>query len=208
MKKITDEWLVADKIKQLSLEKRFDTEKYHFCIHTYEKEEFLVTPNRENSNILFLLEGEVKIYHLQKDGTMGTVGIACAGDVLGDFEFCRREHAYLFAEAITKVSCLVLSWMEYEDQLRADSDFLMFLLHVSIDKMANSAELVSINSSLEDKLLFYIQNMCVDQTMRNVNSASMTLHCSRRQLQRLLKRLCENHILEKTGRGHYQLIRS
>lgn len=207
MKKITDESMIADKIKQLSLQERFHTEKYHFCIHTYEKEEFLTTPHKENPNILFLLEGEVKVYHLQKDGTMGTVGVARAGDVLGDFEFCRRERAYLFAEAITKVSCLALPWMQYDDQLRRDADFLMFLLHVSIDKMANSAELASINPSLEDRLLFYIQNMCAGQTMRNVNSASLALHCSRRQLQRLLKRLCEDNILEKTGRGHYQLIK-
>lgn len=207
MKRITDKKRTDHEIEQLSLQKKFDTGSYQFFVHEYEKEEFLITPYiTESPNILFLLEGEVKLYYLQEDGTMGTVGIAHAGDVLGDFEFCRREPAPLFAEAVSRVSCLALPWQQYENQLRRDADFLLFLLNVAIDKMGNAAELSDADSSLEERLLFYIQNMCADRMIKNVNSTFQALHCSRRQLQRLLKKLCDDKVLEKTGRGHYRIL--
>lgn len=61
----------------------------------------------------------------------------------------------------------------------------------------NEAEFIS----LEDKLLHYIQYCCHDGLLVHIGKASENLHCSRRQLQRVLRKLTEQGILEKLRKG-------
>lgn len=39
----------------------------------------------------------------------------------------------------------------------------------------------------------------------SIESALYILHCSRRQLQRVLSKLCQEGFLLRTGKGHYRL---
>jgi len=66
----------------------------------------------------------------------------------------------------------------------------------------NEAEFIS----LEDKLLHYIQYCCHDGLLVHIGKASENLHCSRRQLQRVLRKLTEQGILEKTSKGVYRRL--
>ena len=46
-------------------------------------------------------------------------------------------------------------------------------------------------STLEEAFLSYLSKRCPDQTFSGVEKMAMQLHCSRRQLQRVLKKLLE-----------------
>lgn len=59
--------------------------------------------------------------------------------------------------------------------------------------------------TLEEKVLLYVRKMQPEHEIRSVNETMQFLHCSRRQLQRVLKKLCEDELLVKTNRGHYRL---
>ena len=59
--------------------------------------------------------------------------------------------------------------------------------------------------NLEEKLLFFLSRVQPDHEIRSVNQTLQPLHCSRRQLQRVLKKLCEEGRIIKTGRGRYRL---
>ena len=59
--------------------------------------------------------------------------------------------------------------------------------------------------TLKEKVLLYLEKEAPDQTIHSVNEAVIFLHCSRRQIQRVLKKLCEEGKLQKLGRGCYRL---
>ena len=54
-------------------------------------------------------------------------------------------------------------------------------------------------------MLFFLKKVQADHAISSVNQAMQALHCSRRQLQRVLKKLCDEGLVVKTGRGHYRL---
>ena len=60
-------------------------------------------------------------------------------------------------------------------------------------------------SSLEEKLLYYLQYTCPHNTLTNVEQTAAHIHCSRRQLQRLLKKLTDGGTLIKIKKGCYRL---
>jgi Mn-dependent DtxR family transcriptional regulator len=62
--------------------------------------------------------------------------------------------------------------------------------------------------SLEERLLFYMEKRCEGQILQGVEKAASSIQCSKRQLLRILKRLTEEGIVVKTGKGRYQLTDS
>ena len=61
---------------------------------------------------------------------------------------------------------------------------------------------------LEERLLHYMDHICENRTLSQIGNAAAYLHCSRRQLQRLLKKFAESGVLVKEERGHYRLSES
>ena len=59
--------------------------------------------------------------------------------------------------------------------------------------------------TLEEKLLLYLDKMQPDHTIHSVNETVIAMHCSRRQLQRVLKTLCEEWSAGKDGQRQYRL---
>lgn len=44
-----------------------------------------------------------------------------------------------------------------------------------------------------------------EDSLKSIEEAINYLHCSRRQLQRILKKLCDENILIKEGKGKYKI---
>lgn len=84
--------------------------------------------------------------------------------------------------------------------------FLRFVLGQLAGKLSLSAAMTASTQNLEEKLLFFLEKVQADHTISSVNQTLQALHCSRRQLQRVLKKLCEDGLVIKTGRGCYRLM--
>lgn len=83
--------------------------------------------------------------------------------------------------------------------------FLRFVLARLAEKLALSSRMDVVTQTLEEKLLFYLNNVNPNHEITSISQTLQVLHCSRRQLQRLLKSLCDDNILIKKGRGCYVL---
>ena len=94
--------------------------------------------------------------------------------------------------------------MKNRETLEDDPVFLQFALRQMAQKLTMSTMDVTMQT-LEEKLLLYLDKMQPDHTIHSVNETVIAMHCSRRQLQRVLKTLCEDGRLEKTGKGQYRL---
>lgn len=168
----------------------------------YEKDEMMIHPLKDTKEIQFVVEGEVSIYFIDSNGKQLFVSQTNALCVLGDVEFVRHEKPVYFAQANTKVVTIALSIEENQLRLNQDLKFLHFLLNSLVDKLHNKSTNEIMNQSVEEKVMNYME---LHTTLDNVSVACRNLHCSRRQLQRVLKKLCEDKRIVRLEKGKYVL---
>lgn len=198
-KKQIEKWLDLCRIRD-----HFDTPDLEFRAVRYEKGEVILSPDSMLENILFLVEGKISIYGIRDDGIMSPITAISGTALLGDMEFCEGKASPLFAEARSPVVCLVLSLRRYREQLEHDVSFLHLTLHSLSDKLNMFASMEAIAARIEERVLFYMRENG-GGVLDGVETAALHLRCSRRQLQRILRKLTEEKKIKKTGKGKYCL---
>lgn len=205
MKKITDTDRIAHWIKQEKIQDYFDTKDLEFHANQYEKGELIASPYTALGQILFLIEGVVQIYSLRNDGGISPISQIAEFALLGDMEFCTKEKSPFFVEAKTTVVCLTLSIKKYQEALNQDLRFLHVLLQSFLNKLKIFSSINVVALTIEERVLLYMKTLSTNGELQGVESATVQLRCSRRQLQRVLKKLCDEGAVEKLGKGHYRL---
>lgn len=171
----------------------------------FEKREILNDPLKPLDRFYILVRGSVSIYNLTEDGSIRYISKASSGTLLGDMEFSGAGNQSFYIETAETVLCLAMPFRENLDILENDPVFLRFVLRQLAGKLTLSAVLTASAQTLEEKVLFFLGKIQTDHTISSVNQAFQALHCSRRQLQRVLKKLCDEGLIIKTGRGCYRL---
>lgn len=205
MKQIYDEKLLNLYLKQHKIESLFDTKGLSFRLCQYDRGEILNNIHDPSLFLQFVVEGAVYIYFIRDDGRRSPVCLTTEFTLLGDMEFCGETSLPFLVEAHRKVICVELPLYEYRGALLNDNTFLRFLLHSISHKMALVSRAEVSFTNLEEKLLHYLRYDCPDHQFKGVETTAIHLHCSRRQLQRILKSLTEQKILEKQSKGIYRL---
>ncbi len=203
MREIHDEKLLEAILKR---------EKVHFHdrpksmrLLRFEKGELLTQPLESLRQFLIVERGSVQIYGIDENSRGYSIAISGRGTLLGDVEFCREEFSPFFTEAAETVICLAIPFQQNRAQLENDPVFLRFVMGQLADKLNMMSKMELTVQTLEEKVLLYLQDARPDHEITSVNDTMLSLHCSRRQLQRVLKKLCDEKRLEKCGRGHYKL---
>lgn len=205
MQEILDEMQVRHWVESEDIARYFDTPDLPFHARQYEKGELLVSPDSPLTEILFVVRGIVQIYNLSKDGRLSPVQLLTRPALLGDMEFCHHTASPFFAETKTQVICLSLSIEENREKLDRDVRFLHTLLQSFSEKLKLFSSMDAVRSTLEERVLTYITNISPSHEINGIEQATFQLRCDRRQLQRVLKKLCMQGTLQKVGKGHYQL---
>lgn len=206
MRIIKEEQKVEQALEQLEIRDCFDTKNLRFKMHEYEKGEFLSAPHIVQKDLLFLVEGTVQIYGIHNDARLIPVNLVKKGTLIGDLEFCTGMNSTLFSEAADNVICLALSVDVYRDVLNRDIKFLHYLIRSLIKKVYFYTDMDSPAVSLEERVLSHLKMQRRDYTLRGIGEAALQFHCSRRQLQRVLRKLCDEGSVEKVKKGEYRLI--
>ncbi len=206
MRQITDEKQIEYWLDKGNICNCFDTPDLVFQVCRYEKGEYITVPDIQMDKIIFVVEGTVQIYGIREDGSLSPVNEIVSPTILGDLEFPNQEITPLFTEAKTPTVCLSLSTQEYREQLSCDLRFLHTLLRSYADKLKFLSSAETMTTTLEERVLLYMKNVCPLHEINGIETAIFKLRCSRRQLQRVLKKLCDNGAVKKTGKGRYQLI--
>ena len=171
----------------------------------FEKGEILNDPLKPLDRFYILVRGSVSIYNLTEDGTIRYISKASRGTLLGDMEFSGAGNQSFYIEAAETVLCLAMPFRENQRALENDPVFLRFVVRQLAGKLSLSAGMTVSAQTLEEKVLFFLGKVQADHTISSVNQAFQALHCSRRQLQRVLKKLCDESLIVKMGRGRYRL---
>ena len=199
-------------LDQNRLEHFFKEQQAHFRqrppmlkLVEFEKGEILNDPLQPLSLFYILVRGSVSIYSLTEDGSIRYISKAAGGTLLGDMEFSGAGNQSFYIEAAERVLCLAMPFRENLAVLEEDPVFLRFVLSQLAGKLSLSAVMTASAQTLEEKVLFFLRKIQPDHSISSVNQTLQPLHCSRRQLQRVLKKLCGEGLVLKTGRGCYRL---
>lgn len=205
MRELRDDALMSRWIEGSGIRGYFDTEGLAFRVYTYENGEMIISPFQSFSELLFIADGKAWIYAVKGDGNITPVNVISKGTVLGDLEYCRKGDFPYYVEAQDTVVCLALEVEPYRQKLDQDVRFLHVLLDSVSDKLLLFTTLETTAENLEGRVILYMQNMCREGVLQGVGDAAMKLRCSRRQLQRVLKKLCDDGKIQKTGKGCYRI---
>lgn len=176
-----------------------------FRLVRFEKGELLVSPDRPMDQLLIVVSGKVHIYGLREDGSSFSVFLEDHRAVLGDLEYVRRVDLPFYTEAMGEVLCVVLAVARHRAALDRDPVFLRFLLDSLGEKVQTVFLLGNSSQPVEEKLLAFLRDFAPDHRITSIHAATMKLQCSRSQLQRAVRSLCDRGLLVRTGKGQYRL---
>ncbi len=205
MKKIRDPAQIHMWMEKGNIRDCFSTPDLDFQLYRYEKGEQITSPDKRLEELLFVVKGTIRVYGLRNNGTISPVNQQNAPILLGDIEFAEQGPTPFFAEAVTDVICIALAIQPYEKLLHTDIRFLHVLLHAYAEKLQLFAFVEAPAETIADRVLLYLKNFCPTHELNGIEAAVLQLRCSRRQLQRVLQKLCAEGEIEKIGRGRYRL---
>lgn len=205
MEKFYEEAPVARWLRDSGVDQWFDTPGLPFCLARFARGEYLTVPGVQMPDLLFVVQGAVQIYGVRRDGRLSPVSLGQSPLLLGDLEFVRPGETPFFVEAQTEVLCLCLPLDRCRAPLGQDVRFLHRVLRSLADKLGYFAAVDIPAATIEERVLLYLKHSAPDRQLRGVQAATLQLRCSRRQLQRALKKLCDEGRVEKTGKGCYRL---
>lgn len=175
-----------------------------FDLASFEKMEEIIHQISPRDHLLFLISGTIRISSIRADGSYFPVALLKGEEVLGDLEFFLDDVHEYTVEAITPAQFAVLPLQGIRKKLQNNPEVLTFLARSLALKMQSSSMDLSEPADLREKLLYYLQEKW-DGTLKGTGQCADALHCSRRQLQRVLADLVREGLVKKTGKGGYEL---
>lgn len=210
MKVLNDPALLQRCIDKGGVAAAFEDARLPFKLVEFERGELLSYSCNARENLQFVVEGQFFIYALRENGSRYLVSeVDCAEGgpmILGDVEFSYEGYEGFLVEARSRVLAVVLPLRGHRERLQNDCVFLRTIMRSLGSKISLALRVEALSATLEERLMRYMNEECEGRCLRGVGLAAERLHCSRRQLQRLLARLCEEGRLEKRARGSYALV--
>lgn len=204
MRYISDAALTRQLLDEWDIPALFSTPNLNFSLVEYQPGEYLTAPYTKTDRLLFLVRGTVSIRSIRMDGSEYVLRSGDRFTLLGDVEFVTKQPPSFWAQASTPVLALALPLGFYADKLESDVTFLHYLLRSLTDKLMHSTRTEASGGNLEERLLRWMDGSCPDGTLTHMGETAALLHCSTRQLQRVLRHLTETGVLRRVGKGIYQ----
>lgn len=205
MEYVQDEQLLRTILEQQGILDRFETAGLRFRLIRYGKHELICGPEKPLEQLLFLVKGSVWVYSLREDGSSVSISRGVGRTVLGTMEFARKGLPAFYTETREETLCAALPLEENRAALEQDRVFLRFVMGHLAEMIITSAMIGHGEQPVEERLLVFLRDIQPDHALHGISSGLMQLHCSRRQLQRVVKKLCQEGVLERFGKGSYRL---
>lgn len=205
MKIIKDEKRIAEMINKHGIRELFSDPRLPFELYQFDKGEYLNNLLEPDRYISFIVSGTIRILNIRDDGSYYEIASGSGFSCIGDMEFGSGDISPYLVEIIRKTFCISLPLKKCRKKLENDPVFLRYILR-SVTKKLNAATAMAAGpKTLQEKVLFYMEHECEDQTLKGVEKASYALSCSKRQLLRILKQFCEEGKVIRSGKGTYIL---
>ena len=205
MKKIKNEKQIHELLTKYHILSYFTYPNLPFELYIFEKGEFLNNEIDPYNYFCFILSGSSRILHVREDGSTKQIATIHESTCFGDIEFATGMYSAYLVEILKKTYCLAIPLSSCRKQLENDPVFLRYVLRNIGEKMEKVTTETVLPRDLEERVLYYIRYRCENKTLQGVENTASALSCSKRQLLRILKKMCEEEILVKEGKGTYKL---
>ena len=203
MKILNDPDRLSAYIRKYHINSFFSSSGLPFALYMFEKGEFLNNLIDPRDYLCFPVSGTYMIMNIRDDGSMSGIYSGSRFTCFGDIEFARNVTSPFLIEVLRRTICVVLPLRDVRSQLENDPVFLRFLLSSAALKLEQITLSMTEPKDLTERLLHYIDSQCDNGVLSGVGIAAAALQCSRRQLQRILKQLCDEGILCRSAKGRY-----
>ncbi|MBR3358346.1 MAG: hypothetical protein IKG46_11075 [Solobacterium sp.] len=203
MKILNDPERLSAYIRKYHIDSFFSSPQLPFALYVFEKGEFLNNLIDPRDYLCFPVSGTYMIMNIRDDGSMSGIYSGSRFTCFGDVEFARNVTSPFLIEILRRTVCVVLPLRDVRSQLENDPVFLRFLLSSAAQKLEQITLSMTEPKDLTERLLHYIDTQCDNGVLDGVGIAAAALQCSRRQLQRILKQLCDDGILDRSAKGRY-----
>ena len=174
------------------------------------KGQIICSKGDEINNLYFLAEGKVKIYTTTLDDKRLILRFQEALGLIGDIEFIQGTPVLHTIEASTECYFITLSYDVLRKTVINDPLFLTFLLDIVTKKFRAKTDAATLNLlyPVEVRVASYLLSTKVEDERQlyheEAKDSSMTdiadmIGTSYRHLNRVIKKLCNDGVIEKAG---------
>ncbi|MGM9923538.1 MAG: Crp/Fnr family transcriptional regulator [Bacillus sp. (in: firmicutes)] len=200
--------MYMEKHHLLSLFSAFDRNQIY--LHHFRKEEMIISAGDTIEEMLFLVDGKVKIFTMTDEDKRLILRFQKALAVLGDIEFVDDDPAVSSVEASTDCIALGISYKNIRKAIGDNPIFLQFLLKSITYKFRTKASFTSLNVlyPVEVRFASYLLSISTDSEgsvfrdeMKNSSLADIAdmIGTSYRHLNRVIQKLCQNQVVERVN---------
>lgn len=176
-----------------------------FHLIKYEKGELVSSPFQNEALFQIVEQGSLNIYFVRDDGTRYSLSNGASDYFLGDMDIFYPKSNNIYAEAAESLTCISFSIEQNKEILLSNAKFLELICVSLASKIGTMTTMDAAPASLTERVLSYMKYKCSSETLKGVEQAAFHLHCSARQLQRILNQCETAGLVEKLGKGTYRL---
>lgn len=211
---ILNKYIEKHHIKYMFAPEYYSTYRKHMNLVRFDKNEYIYKdPNEDISYLYFFVDGKAKVINTLSNGKRQLLFFYTNDGILGDLEMFGLTNPYTTVQAASETLCIGLNFRAVGSILEKDPVFLYNLAKNLAFKLSRSSSNSSLNMyyPLENRLCSFINTMAVQYAKdpsqprvykENLSETAEVLGTSYRHLQRTLKGLCEQGILEKEGKSY------
>ena len=206
MKRIYEKGRIEKALAQSRYREMLERLPVELFLIEYEAGEFLPPSDEENPLLQIVVEGSLSIYFIRDDGSSYALAISQKDALLGEMEFFGESRTDgIFAEVTQKLTCLAFSTAANRSALLQDAGLLSAIAKSLIDTVKTITMQNVAPPSLRERTYSYMLYKCEGKQLKGVEKAAFQLHCSPRQLQRVLNAFVQDGIAKKIGKGSFEL---
>ncbi len=206
MKRIYDKKKIAGCIAGSKYHETLDSLDIDFYLIKYEKGELVSSPFQKELLFQIVEQGSINIYFIRDDGTRYSLSNGANDYFLGDMDIFYPKSNNIYAEAAESLTCISFSIEKNREKLLSSSRFLALICNSLSAKIGAMTTMDAAPASLTERVLSYMKYKCGDATLKGIEQAAFHLHCSARQLQRILNQCEAAGLVRKLRKGTYRLM--
>lgn len=177
-----------------------------FYLIKYEKGELVRSPFQDELLFQIVEQGSINIYFIRDDGTRYSLSSGTTDYFLGDMDIFYPKSNSIYAQASEPLTCISFSIEKYKEALLSNNQFLQLICNSLSAKIGAMAAIDATPASLEERVMSYMKYKCINKTLKGIEQSAFHLHCSARQLQRILNQSESAGLVKKLGKGTYKLL--
>jgi CRP/FNR family putative post-exponential-phase nitrogen-starvation transcriptional regulator len=211
-----DYYIKKYEIKSLFSEHLFDNYYKYMSLVRFTKNEYIFLERSNLHYIYLFLSGKIKVCFLLNNGKQQLLNLITGMSIMGDLELFGISNPFLSLQTLEESYAIAIPLFFTQNYLFQDSVFLKQIGELMAKKIYSFTSNTALNMNYEliNRLCSYISFMSKEITVNdtkylyfneNLSETTELLGTSYRHLQRTLKKLQEDGIIDRYSKGYIVL---